>query len=396
VETDLASKFRRLLPHLDERGRRLYLASEAEALGRGGITRVCSASGYAQATIQRGLKELGELPLPPDTVRRGGAGRKRIREDEPSLVEALHELVDGATRGDPMNPLRYTSKSTTKLAEELNKLGHTVSADTVGRILREEGFSLQANVKTREGKQHPDRDKQFKYINRQVKKHQKVGNPVLSVDGKKKELVGNFKNGGREWHPKRQAPKVNVHDFQDKELGKAIPYGIYDVNRNEGWVNVGCDHDTAAFAVETIRSWWNSIGHTAYPDADEILICADGGGSNGYRLRLWKLELARFAEETGLTVHVCHLPPGTSKWNKIEHRLFSHISMNWRGVPLTSHEVILNLIGSTTTKSGLKVHAMLDEAEYPTKIRVTDAEMETIPLKRHRFHGEWNYTVDPS
>jgi len=385
-----------LLPHLDERSRRLYLAAEARALGHGGIAQVCKASGCARTTIERGLIELEEEPLAEGRTRRGGGGRKKLRDDNPRLVEALNDLVAADTRGDPMSPLLYTSKSTTKLAEELTRTVQSVSPDTVGRLLHEEGYSLQANAKTREGKEHPDRDAQFKFINKQVKAHQKKGNPVLSVDAKKKELIGNYKNGGQEWHEKGEPVEVNTHDFPDPKVGAARPYGIYDVNRNEGWVNVGCDHDTAAFAVASLRAWWEGLGRDAYPDAQELLVCADGGGSNGYRLRLWKLELAKFAEETGLTVNVCHLPPGTSKWNKIEHRMFSHISMNWRGRPLTSFEVVVNLIGATTTRQGLKVHASLDRQKYPTKIKVTNAEMKTIPLKPGKFHGEWNYKITPS
>lgn len=385
-----------LLPHLDERTCRLYLAAEAKAEGYGGIASVCRVSGFARTTIERGIRELAEEPLPVGRTRREGAGRKKLRESNPELVEGMNRLVAEETRGDPMSPLLYTSKSTTKIAEELTRAGHPVSADTIGRLLDEEGYSLQANAKTREGKQHPDRDAQFKFINKQVKAHQKKGNPVLSVDAKKKELVGNYKNGGREWHEKGSPDKVNVHDFPDKKVGKALPYGIYDVNRNEGWVNVGCDHDTAAFAVASLRAWWEGLGSESYPEAKEVLICADGGGSNGSRLRLWKVELAKFADETGLTVNVCHLPPGTSKWNKIEHRMFSHISMNWRGRPLSSHEVVVNLIGNTTTRQGLRVRASLDTRKYPTKIKVTNAEMGAVPLKPKRFHGEWNYTIPPS
>ncbi len=294
-----------------------------------------------------------------------------------------------------MSPLRWTTKSTRKLAEQLTRQGHQISADTVGDLLREEGFSLQSNAKTLEGKQHPDRDAQFHYLNEQACDHQDSGAPVISVDTKKKELVGLFKNNGREWEPKGEPVRVDTHDFPDRELGRAVPYGIYDVAANTGWVNVGTDHDTAVFAVESIRRWWNSAGQAAYPTANRLLITADAGGSNGYRTRTWKTELARFAAETGLTVTICHLPPGTSKWNRIEHRLFSHITMNWRGRPLTSHEVIVESIAATTTKTGLTVHAELDTAKYPTGIQVSDDEIAALPLARHRFHGDWNYTLHP-
>lgn len=315
----------------------------------------------------------------------------------PDLVSDLEKLVDPATRGDPESALRWTSKSTQKLTVALRHQGYDVSARTVYSLLQAMGFSMQANVKTREGSDHPDRNAQFEHINLEVKRHQQLGHPVISIDCKKKELVGNFKNPGQEWTRKGDPVEVNMHDFPDPELGKAIPYGIYDITRNEGFVNVGCDRETSAFAVESIRRWWRTMGREVYPDADEIYLCADGGGSNGYRRRQWKTELARWAHEDNVSIHVSHLPPGTSKWNKIEHRMFSHISMNWRGRPLTSHEVIIQLIGSTTTSTGLKIQAGLDESRYP-KVKITDEEMETLEgqISRNEFHGEWNYSIKPT
>ncbi|MEV2236475.1 ISAzo13 family transposase, partial [Streptomyces phaeochromogenes] len=326
---------------------------------------------------------------------RPGAGRKRVVDRNPAVRGALLALVEPDVRGDPMSPLRWTTKSTRKLAGELTRQGHRICADTVGDLLREEGFSLQSNAKTLEGKQHPDRDAQFHYLNEQARNHQDCGAPVISVDTKKKELVGPFKNNGREWEPRGEPVRVDTHDFPDRELGRAVPYDIYDVAANTGWVNVGTDHDTAAFAVESIRRWWNSAGRATYPTAGRLLITADAGGSNGYRTRTWKTELAQFAAESGLTITVCHLPPGTSKWNRIEHRLFSHITMNWRGRPLTSHEVIVESIAATTTKTGLTVHAELDTNPYPTGIQVSDDEIAALPITRHRFHGDWNYTFYP-
>jgi hypothetical protein len=324
----LAAKFAAVLPHLDERQRRLYLASEARALGHGGIVAVARAAGLSRQTVAAGVDELEAGREPLGRARRGGGGRKRLTETDVGLRPALLALVEPESRGDPESPLRWTTKSTRKLADELTRRGHRVSADTVAKLLREENFSLQGNVKTVEGRQHPDRDAQFGYVNGQASEHRDAGDPVISVDTKKKELVGEFANGGREWHPEGRPEQVNVHDFMDKQLGKAIPYGVYDVGANTGWVSVGVDHDTAEFAVATIRTWWRKAGQTAYPNARRLLICADGGGSNGYRTRLWKTELAKLATETGLAITICHLPPGTSKWNKIEHRLFSHISMN--------------------------------------------------------------------
>ena len=384
-----------MAPHLNERQRRLWVGAEARVLGRGGVSLVSRATGISRPTVYKALTELEDPPELGGRVRQPGGGRKRLRDLDPELEAALDALVDPDTRGDPMSPLRWTCKSTGQLALALTRGGHPVSADVVGTMLRDAGYSLQANVKLREGGQHPDRDAQFRYLNEQVREFRDAGLPVVSVDAKKKELVGEFKNVGREWQPKGQPVAVNVHDFIDPLQGKAIPYGIYDVERNFGWVSVGQDHDTATFAVESLRRWWRGDGAQVYTGARQLLICADCGGSNGNRLRLWKYELGRFAVDTGLAVTVCHLPPGTSKWNKVEHRLFSHISMNWRGRPLTSHEVIVDLIAATTTKQGLKVHAERDFGTYPTNVSVTDAELAAVPVRPHDFHGEWNYTITP-
>jgi hypothetical protein len=398
VET-LGRRFEVLRPHLNELQRRLWLGVEAAQLGSAGVAVVAAATGVAPDTVRRGRDEVEGAGVPPaGRSRKPGGGRKRAEAHNPGLVAALEALVDPTTRGDPMSPLRWTTKSTRKLAGELSAAGHPVSDFVVRRLLRELGFSLQANAKTIEGGQHPDRDAQFGYLNSQAAEHLASGDPVISVDTKKKELVGPFKNGGREWRPAGQPEQVNVHDFIDKRLGKAIPYGVYDLAADAGWVNVGTDHDTAAFAVATIRAWWTKAGQAAYPRASRLLITADGGGSNGYRTRLWKTELARLATDTGLSITVCHLPPGTSKWNKIEHRLFSHISMNWRGRPLTSHEVIVQTIAATTTRTGLTVSAKLDTASYPAGIKITNRQMKDLEeraLHRHNFHGEWNYTLYP-
>ena len=395
----LAAKFSALLPHLDERQRRLYLGSEARALGHGGIAAVATAAGLSRQTVAAGVGELeaGEAPL--GRARRRGGGRKRLTETDAGLTPALLSLVEPESRGDPESPLRWTTRSTRTLADELTRQGHRVSADTVAKLLKEENFSLQGNVKAVEGRQHPDRDAQFGYVNEQAREHRDAGDPVISVDTKKKELVGEFANGGREWRPAGRPERVNVHDFMDTQLGKAIPYGVYDLAANSGWVSVGVDHDTAEFAVATIRTWWAKAGSVAYPNAGRLLITADGGGSNGYRTRLWKTELADLATDTGLAITVCHLPPGTSKWNKIEHRLFSHISMNWRGRPLTSHEVIVQTIAATTTRTGLTVSAELDTGSYPKGVKITDRQIKDLErhaLQRHDFHGEWNYTLIPA
>jgi hypothetical protein len=399
VESDeaLAAKLAEIRPFLDERQWRLVLGAEARARGRGGIKLVAAAAGVDPDTVGRGARELERGVVPDGRVRGKGAGRPPVTEVHPGVLPALRELVDPATRGDPESPLRWTTKSTTKLADELTGAGHPVSSDTVGRLLKADGYSLQANVKTVEGKQHPDRDGQFRHINEQVVAFQAAGDPVASVDCKKKELVGAYRNGGREWAPAGEPERVNVHDFKG-ELGKAVPYGVYDVGANAGWVSVGTDGDTAQFAVESIRRWWTTIGRQTYPRARRLLLTADSGGSNGARLRLWKAELAKLAAQTGLEISVCHLPPGTSKWNRIEHRLFSQISMNWRGRPLTSHEVIVEAIAATTTRTGLTVHAELDTGSYPTGIKVSDKEMkelEATVITRHAFHPEWNYTICP-
>jgi len=371
------------------------MGAEARALGHGGIRLVARAAGVREATVSLGVDELDSGAGPLGRARRPGGGRKRAADLDPGLRPALLALVEPQERGDPMSPLRWTTKSTRTLAAELTRQGHKVGADTVGDLLRAEGFSLQGNAKTVEGQRHPDRDAQFRYIGGQVRAHQGSGDPVISVDTKKKENVGEFRNGGREWRPKGQPVATRTHDFPDEQLGKAIPYGVYDLAANAGWVSVGTDHDTAAFAVESIRRWWNALGQAAYPRARRLLITADAGGSNGYRTRAWKADLAAFALETGLPVTVCHFPPGTSKWNKIEHRLFSRITMNWRGRPLTSHEVIVNTIAATTTRTGLTVRADLDPGSYPDGVKVSDEQMAALPLDRHAWHGDWNYTLRP-
>ncbi|MER8073496.1 ISAzo13 family transposase [Streptomyces sp. NPDC094034] len=395
IEAVLAAKFQALLPHLDERQRRLVIGAEARSLGHGGIRIVAAAAGVREGTVSRGVAELESGQAPLGRTRRPGGGRKKATESDPGLRPALLALVEPDERGDPMSPLRWTTKSTRKLAAELTRQGHRVSADTVAGLLREEGFSLQANAKTIEGSQHPDRDAQFRYLNEQARDHRDAGDPVISVDTKKKELIGDFKNAGHEWRPAKQPVRVNTHDFPG-QAEKAIPYGVYDMAANTGWVSIGTDHDTAAFAVASIRRWWQARGRHDYPRAHRLLITADGGGSNGYRTRGWKIHLADLAAATGLEITVCHLPPGTSKWNKIEHRLFSHITMNWRGRPLTSHEVMLQTIAATTSRTGLTVHAELDTGEYPTGIRISDEAIAALPITRHRFHGDWNYTFHPS
>jgi hypothetical protein len=395
-EEILRKKWQRLREVLDERSRRLAAAAEAEALGPGGISIVSRAAGMSRATIRRGMKELksGET-IAPGYVRRPGAGRRRRVEEDPTLLPDLESLIEPGARGDPESPLRWTIKSVRRLAEELRARGHRVSPQLVDELLYELDFSLQANRKVREGGRHPDRNAQFAFINRRVSEQLRSGQPAISVDAKKKELVGSYKNAGREWRPKGQPEEVKVYDFIDRELGKAIPYGVYDLGRNYGWVGVGVDHDTAEFAVATIQRWWEELGSSSYPEAKRVLIVADGGGSNGVRVRLWKWELQRLATETGLTIQVSHLPPGTSKWNKIEHRLFSFISQNWRGKPLLTRAIIVSLISSTRTTEGLEVHAYLDEREYPLKRTVTDEQMESIRIRRSEFHGEWNYEILP-
>jgi hypothetical protein len=398
----IRNRFELLRPAMDERMCRLWAASEALALGRGGVTWVAQATGVSRKRIGAGIRELRGLaaaPAPPppqeQPIRRPGGGRKRATERDPTLLSDLEALVEPLTRGDPQSPLRWTCKSTPKLAAELRQQGHAVSHETVRQLLLQLDYRLQATRKTREGSNHPDRNAQFEYINAQAEAFQAGGQPVISVDTKKKELLGDFANDGREWHPSGQPEAVRTHDFVDKELGKAIPYGVYDLAQNQGWVSVGIDHDTAAFAVQSIRNWWQQMGQPTYQEATDLLITADGGGSNGSRTRLWKTQLQRLADETGLRLHVCHFPPGTSKWNKIEHRMFCHITQNWRGRPLVSREVIVNLIANTTTQQGLRIQAALDTNAYPTQIKVSDAELAAVCQIPASFHGEWNYTILP-
>lgn len=385
---------------LDERQRRLYAAVEAKVLGHGGVKRVHEATGVARGSILAGLKELGQaievVAGGPRRIRQAGAGRKKLVEQDPGVREALERLVEPVTRGDPESPLRWTCKSLMQLSRELGACGHTISHVSVGTLLKELGYSLQGNRKTLEGASHPDRNAQFEFINEKIETALAGGQPVISVDTKKKELVGQYKNGGKEWRPQGQPEAVKVHDFVDDELGRANPYGVYDLGSNSAWVSVGTDHDTASFAVATVRRWWFAMGQAIYPKAKELMITADGGGSNGSRVRLWKLELQRLADELAIPIRVSHFPPGTSKWNKIEHRLFSYISLNWRGQTLVSHEVIVNLIAATTTRKGLRVRAQLDTNSYPKGIKVSDDEFASIRLARDDFHGEWNYTITPN
>ena len=390
-------RFKALASRLDEKSRRLLAAAESKAWGTGGISAVSKATGVSRQVIRQGLRELAEQATPPEgRIRRPGGGRKKVSQKDPTLVADLEKLVEPTTRGDPESCLRWTCRSVRNLADELATLGHKVSYPVVAELLHEMGYSLQANRKTQEGSNHPDRNAQFEHIGARVESYMTARQPVISVDTKKKELVGNFKNGGQDWKPKGKPEQVRVHDFVDPELGRASPYGVYDLAQNTGWVSVGVDNDTASFAVETIRRWWHAVGSETYPKATRLLITADGGGSNGSRLRLWKLELQKLADETGLMIAVTHLPPGTSKWNKIEHRLFSFISKNWRGQPLTSFKVIVSLIAATTTRKGLKVRAEIDRGTYPSGIKVADDEMSKINLHRAEFHGDWNYEVHPS
>ena len=397
----IRAKFESLKPVMDERTRRLWAATEARAIGRGGITRVSQAAGMSQVTIRAGLGQLaqpagpGTTPVTPGRVRRPGGERKPLVHHDPGLLSDLEALVEPLTRGDPRSPLRWTCKSTAKLAAELNARGHVVSPRTINTLMARLGYSLQSNRKTREGGRHPDRNAQFEHINAKAESFGKAGQPVVSVDAKKKELVGDFKNAGREWQPKGSPEEVRVHDFIDPNLGKAIPYGVYDLVANLGWVSVGVDHDTAELAVATLRRWWQQLGNGMYPGARRLLVTADGGGSNGSRCRLWKLKLQEFADEAGLQITVCHFPPGTSKWNKIEHRMFCHITQNWRGRPLVDLECVVNLIGSTTTETGLEIRAELDKETYPLGRVVTQQEMDALSIKADEFHGEWNYTIRP-
>ncbi len=393
VTESLVHRYDMVRPHLGERQRRVWLGAEARELGPGGVRIVAQAVQVSPDTVRRGRDELDDpQPLEVGRSRTPGGGRKRAEELQPGLVVALDSLVEPESRGDPMTPLRWTSKSLRALADQLRDQGYQVSATLVARLLHEAGYSLQGNAKTVEGNQHADRDAQFGHIHDTVGEYSAAGDPVVSIDCKKKELVGQYKNNGKTWRPQGDPERVDVHDFLG-EQGKAIPYGVYDVGANTGWVNVGVDHETAAFAVNTLRSWWNGLGKATYPDATRLLITADSGGANGNRRRTWKTELAALAAETGLDIHVCHLPPGTSKWNKIEHRLFSQITRNWAGGPLTSHETILNLIGATTTTTGLAVTAQLDDGTYPTGIKITDRQMNALPITRDDWHGEWNYTL---
>ena len=399
VEARIRRKFRLVAVELDERRRRQWAAAEARDVGWGGISLVARATGLSRPTIMVGLEELEQSSkcrsVAAARVRCPGGGRPSVTQSDPGLLEVLERLIDPATRGDPMSPLRWTCKSTANLAEELTRLNHPVSDRTVAMLLKQIGYSLQSNRKMREGSSHPDRNAQFEYINRQVIAFQKQQQPVISVDTKKKELVGEFKNPGEEWQPKGQPEEVNVHDFPDKKLGKAIPYGVYDLACNEGWVSVGIDHDTAEFACASIQRWWSEMGSARFPRATELMITADGGGSNSSRNRLWKKSLQWLADELGMTLKIRHFPPGTSKWNKIEHRLFCFITKNWRGRPLTTYEVIVNLIASTTTKTGLTVRAALDPRQYEIGIEVSDEELEHLRITRAKFHGDWNYSITP-
>jgi transposase len=396
-EVVIGDKYRLLAGGLDERAIRRWAAAEALSLGRGGTAAVARATGIAESTIRRGRRELSSQEVPePGRVRRPGAGRKPLTETDPTLLGDLERLVDDTSRGDPEAPLRWTAKSLRNLASELRDQGHQISAASVAPLLRRLGYSLQANAKTREGAKHPDRDAQFVHINETVRTALASGDPVISVDTKKKELIGDFKNAGRELRPKGDPERVRTHDFKDKQLGKVNPYGVYDVAEDAGWVAVGIDNDTAQFAVASIHGWWEQLGRERYPQATSLTITADCGGSNGYRTRLWKTELQRLADQTGLQIRVCHFPPGTSKWNRIEHRLFSFISMNWRAKPLISRQVVIDLINATTTRTGLEVFARLDERTYPKGIKVSDADLAAVQLEGNAFHPEWNYTIKPS
>ena len=390
---EIAACYGRLRPFLNEQSRRLFAAAQALTLGKGGVRLVASATGMAINTVRAGVAELRNEPPVPGRSRAPGGGRKKLSATNATLIESLEALVDPVTRGDPMKPLRWTCKSTTRLAAELRAQGHAVSQRTVCTLLHQAHYSLQGLRKQREGSQNPDRNAQFEHIARKVAEFHEAGQPVISVDTKKKELIGDFKNAGKEWQRAGQPETVRTHDFMDKELGKVAPYGVYDILRNEGWVSVGIDHDTAAFAVESIRRWWEQMGKVSHPQAKQLLITADGGGSNGSRTRLWKFELQKLADALGLELSVCHFPPGTSKWNKIEHRMFCHITQNWRGRPLVSRQSVVELIGQTTTQKGLKVRAALDEGIYPSGIKVTDEQLDAVRLQRDEFHGEWNYSI---
>jgi hypothetical protein len=394
-EEGLTQFFSTAFPLLDERQRRLVAAAMVAALGRGGQARVAEATTMSRNTLITGAAELAGGAGPSDRVRREGGGRKKATDLDPELLVVLDGLVEPESRGDPMSPLRWTAKSTRTLSAELKRLGHPAGADLVGRLLHYMGYSLQANAKVTEGAQHPDRNGQFEYINATAGEHLDAGQPVISIDCKKKELIGDYANGGAEWELEGQPTRVGVHDFPDPEMGKAIPYGVYDIGSNEGWVNVGDDHDTPAFAVASIARWWERMGRQRYPQATQLMITADAGGSNAYRSRMFKAELATLAATIGLIITVCHMPPGTSKWNKIEHRLFSFISMNWRGKPLTTYRTVVELIAATTTSTGLRVEADLDEGYYPTGEKISDRDFNALPVTRHDWHGDWNYTIRP-
>lgn len=392
----IRQKYRAVVSDLDERGRRRWAAAEARSLGWGGISAVAEATGLSDRTVRNGIREIENPdPLPPDRQRKPGAGRPSREEEQPDLIQTLDRLIEPETRGDPMSPLRWTCKSTRTLARELKAQGFEVGSTKVGELLKSLGYSLQSNRKTIEGKQHPDRNAQFEHIARRVKARQRRGEPAISIDTKKKEPLGKMKNPGKSYRPKGQPIEVKTHDFPDQELGKAVPYGVYDLAHNEAGVSVGIGHDTAEFAVASIRRWWQRLGRKRYPSARRLLITADCGGSNSPRTRLWRLELQRLADETGMILEVCHYPPGTSKWNKIEHRLFCHITRNWQGIPLETLEIVVNLIGATTTEQGLEVHAWLDEKKYEKSRQVSDAELAAVYIKRNKFHGDWNYEIHP-
>ncbi len=400
VSEAIRAKYVVMKTELDERSRRMWAAAEANTLGHGGVVAVSKATGIAESTIRKGRKEIRNYPAGDSKqesavrrVRRKGGGRKPLEQKGSNILDRLDALVEPTSRGDPMSPLRWTCKSTRRLAKELAVQGCPVSHSKVGKLLTSLNYSLQSTRKRMEGKSHPDRDAQFNFINDKVVRFQLEGQPVISVDAKKKELIGRFSNKGQEYQPTGTPEEVETYDFPSMADGKGIPYGVYDITRNQGWVSVGTDHDTAQFAVHSIRQWWNQMGKMVYPEATDLLITADGGGSNGSRNRLWKMELQKFADEAGLAISVCHFPPGTSKWNKIEHRMFSYITHNWRGRPLISHEVIVNLIANTTTNAGLNIQAALDTKEYPTGIKISEKEMAAVKLKRNNFHGEWNYTI---
>jgi hypothetical protein len=401
AEAEIHERYRRLQSSLTERSKRLFAASEALAFGYGGVSAVSRATGLSTATVRKGIAESHVIdagtvaPLAKERSRRPGGGRKRATDKDPTLLSDLQELVEATTRGDPESPLLWTARSLRHLAEALHACGHHVKKNTIARLLKQLGYSLQGNKKRLEGAQHPDRNAQFEHINEKVRRQLAASGPAIAVDTKKKELVGNYKNGGRELRPKYDPELVNLYDFWDQHIPKAVPYGVFDLAENQAWVSVGISHDTAEFAVETIRTWWQEMGQPRYPEASSLLIMADGGGSNGYRLRLWKVELQKLADELALPIEVCHLPPGTSKWNKIEHRLFAFITQNWRGKPLVTHQVIVELIAATTTQAGLTVQCRLDEQTYPKGKRISDQQMATVNLVPEAFHGEWNYVIHP-